>query len=154
ALGIVLLESSAFAANRYDPRLRFRTIRTEHFDVHFHQREELMGRRLAGIAERVRSQFEPVFGVARGRVQIILVDQSDLSNGWATPFPYDAIEIAAVPPAPETLIGNATDWLELAFTHEYTHILHLDRSRGFMQGVRYLFGRAPLVFSNTFLPVW
>src|SRR5262249_49447701 len=30
----------------------------------------------------------------------------------------------------------------------------LDRARGFMEGVRHVFGRAPLVFSNTFLPVW
>jgi hypothetical protein len=52
------------------------------------------------------------------------------------------------------LIGNASDWLELAFTHEYTHILHLDRARGFMQGVRRVFGRAPLVFPNSYLPVW
>ena len=142
------------AADRYDPRLRFRTIRTEHFDVHAHQGEEALARRLAVIVERVRQKFQPVFGVPRGRVQVILVDQTDLSNGWATPVPYDAIEITAVPPAAESLIGNTTDWLELVFTHEYTHILHLDRSRGFMQGIRRIFGRVPLAFPNTFLPVW
>ncbi|HVD91453.1 MAG TPA: hypothetical protein VNC21_04185 [Vicinamibacterales bacterium] len=145
---------SALAANRYDPGLRFRTIRTEHFDVHAHQGEEALARRLAVIVERVREKFQPVFGVPRGRVQVILVDQTDLSNGWATPIPYDAIEITAVPPAAESLIGNTTDWLELVFTHEYTHILHLDRSRGFMQGVRRIFGRVPVAFPNTFLPVW
>jgi hypothetical protein len=144
----------ASAANRYDPRLRFRTIRTAHFDIHAHQGEGVLAARLAGIAERVRARFEPVFGVARGRVQVILVDQNDLSNGWATPFPYDTIEIGAVAPASETLIGNASDWLEVAFTHEYTHILHLDRALGFMQGVRNVFGRAPLVFSNSYLPIW
>jgi hypothetical protein len=144
----------ASAANRYDPRLRFRTTRTAHFDIHAHQGAEALAARLAEIAERVRAKFEPVFGVARGRIQVILVDQTDVSNGWATPFPYDTIEIDAVAPASETLIGNASDWLELAFTHEYTHILHLDRARGFMQGVRNVFGRAPLVFSNSYLPIW
>lgn len=146
--------STASAAGRYDPRLRFRTIRTPHFDVHAHQGEEALARRLAGIVERVRQEFVPVFGVARGRVQVILVDQTDLSNGWATPVPYDTIEITAVPPASETLIGNTTDWLELVFTHEYTHILHLDRTRGFMQGVRRVFGRVPVAFPNGFLPIW
>jgi hypothetical protein len=144
----------ASAANRYDPRLRFRTIRTAHFDIHTHQGEETLAIRLAAIAERVRARFEPIAGVARGRVQVILVDQTDLSNGWATPFPYDTIEIDAVAPASETIIGNVSDWLEVAFTHEYTHILHLDRARGFMQGVRNVFGRAPLVFPNSYLPVW
>jgi hypothetical protein len=145
---------TASAAGRYDPRLRFRTIRTPHFDIHAHQGEEPMARRLAGIVERVRTKFEPAFGVPRGRVQVILVDQTDLSNGWATPLPYDAIEITAVPPSSETLIGNTTDWLELVFTHEYTHILHLDRSRGVMQGLRRVFGRVPAVFPNGFLPIW
>jgi hypothetical protein len=87
-------------------------------------------------------------------VQVILVDQTDVANGWATPFPYDAIEITAAPPGSEELIGNTTDWLEIVFTHEYTHILHLDRSRGFMQGVRHVFGRAAFVFPNSFLPIW
>jgi hypothetical protein len=114
----------------------------------------MLAARLTASAERVRSRFEPALGVPRGRVQVILVDQTDIANGWATPFPYDAIEITAVPPFEDDLIGNTTDWLELAFTHEYTHILHLDRSRGFMNGVRHVFGRAPLVFPNSFLPIW
>ena len=156
--GLLLLTlldaASVSAANRYDPRLRFRTIRTAHFDVHAHKGEEALAGRLAAVVERVRQKFEPVLGVPRGRVQVILVDQTDLSNGWATPVPYDTIEITLVPPPSETLIGNTTDWLELVFTHEYTHILHLDRTRGFMQGVRAVFGRVPVAFPNAFLPVW
>ena len=156
--GLLLLTlldaASVSAANRYDPRLRFRTIRTAHFDVHAHKGEEVLAGRLAAIVERVRQKFEPVLGVPRGRVQVILVDQTDLSNGWATPVPYDTIEITLVPPPSETLIGNTTDWIELVFTHEYTHILHLDRTRGFMQGIRAVFGRVPVAFPNAFLPVW
>src|SRR4029453_13910023 len=123
-----------------------------HFDIHAHQGEEALARRLAEIAERVARKFQPSLGLPRGRVQVILVDQFDVSNGWANPFPYNAIEIAAVPPAGEELIGNTTDWLELVFTHEYTHILHLDRTRGFMQGIRAVFGRGPIAFPNPFPP--
>jgi Tol biopolymer transport system component len=154
ALAVAALPTVVQAATRYDPRLRFKTFTTAHFDVHAHQGEEMLAARLTAIAERVRSRFEPTLGVPRGRVQVILVDQTDIANGWATPFPYDAVEITAVPPFEDDLIGNTTDWLELAFTHEYTHILHLDRSRGFMNGVRHVFGRAPLVFPNSFLPIW
>ena len=156
ALGVAtwLSAADARAAARYDPRLRFRTIRTAHFDVHFHQGEEALARRLAQIVERVRLALQPTFGLPRGRVRVILVDQNDISNGWATPIPYDAVELTAIAPPGESLIGNTTDWLELVFTHEYTHILHLDRSRGFMQGVRRVFGRVPVAFPNTFLPIW
>jgi hypothetical protein len=155
ALGIVVaLSSSSAASDRYDPRLRFRTIRTEHFDIHAHQGEEALARRVAMIAERVRARFEPTLGRPRGRVQVIVVDQSDLSNGWATPFPYDVMEITATPPPLESLIGNTSDWLEVVFTHEYTHILHLDRTRGVMQIVRRVLGRNPVAFPNAFLPQW
>ena len=151
---LLLAATSASASERYDPRLRFRTLRTEHFDIHAHQGEEVMARRLASIAERARRRFQPILGVPRGRVQVILVDQTDLSNGWATPVPYNTIEITAVAPPPESNIGNTTDWLDVVFTHEYTHILHLDRSSGFMQGLRKVFGRVAPVFPNGFLPVW
>ena len=144
----------SFAADRYDPRLRFRTIRTAHFDIHAHQGEEALARRLAVIAERIRERSAPAFGVPRGRVQVILVDQSDVANGWATPVPYDTIEISATPPGVASIIGNTTDWLEIVFSHEYTHILHLDRTRGVMQAVRRIFGRVPLAFPNAFLPTW
>ena len=154
ALAVVLLASHAAASTRYDPKLRFRTIRTAHFDIHAHQGEEALAQRLAGIAEDVRRKLQPVLGVPRGRVQVILVDQADLSNGWATPIPYDTIEVTAASPLGETIIGNTTDWLEVVFTHEYTHILHLDRSRGFIQGLRRVFGRVPVVFPNGFLPAW
>jgi hypothetical protein len=155
ALALVLVTSVAtVASERYDPRLRFRTTRTAHFDIHAHQGEEVLARRVAAIAERVRARFEPTLGRPRGRVQVIVVDQSDLSNGWATPFPYDTIEITATPPPLESLIGNTSDWLEVVFTHEYTHILHLDRTRGLMQGVRRIFGRNPIAFPNAFLPEW
>jgi hypothetical protein len=154
AVLLLLVAAASSGADRYDPRLRFRTTRTAHFDIHWHQGEEALARRLAAIAERVQQRFEPVFGRPRGRVQVIVVDQSDISNGWATPFPYDAIEISAAPPPPESILGNTTDWLALAFTHEYTHILHLDRTRGVMQGVRRVFGRVPFAFPNLFLPVW
>lgn len=148
------LAPAAWGAERYDPRLRFRTIRTAHFDIHAHQGEEALARRIAAIAERVRAASQATLGVPRGRVQVILVDQTDLANGWATPVPYDTIEITAAPPAIASVIGHTTDWLELVFVHEYTHILHLDRSRGFMQGVRRIFGRVPPAFPNAFLPLW
>ena len=144
----------ASAATRYDPRLKFRVLRTAHFSIYWHQGEEAEAERLAAIAEEVRAAMQADLGVPPSRVHVIVVDQSDLSNGWATPVPWDAIEITARPPALSSSIGNTTDWLRLVFTHEYTHILHLDRTRGIMRGVRDVFGRVPVAFSNAFLPVW
>ena len=83
----ILVPIVASASGRYDPRLRFQTISTTRFDIHYHQGEEAQARRLAVLAERVASELDPTLGRPSGRVQVILVDQSDLSNGWATHAP-------------------------------------------------------------------
>jgi hypothetical protein len=73
------------AATRYDPRLRFKTISTPRFDIHYHD-DAVLARRLAVAAESV-ARNSTGHSVLRRRVQVILVNQSDLANGWATPLP-------------------------------------------------------------------
>jgi hypothetical protein len=150
----LLLVPSLYASNRYDPRLRFRTLTTPRFDIYFHQGEDALARRLAGIAESVATELEPRLGRPRARVHVILVDQTDLSNGWATPLPYNLIEILAATPRAESMIGNTSDWLRLVFTHEYAHVLHLERSRGVLGAVGRVFGRNPFFYPNLVLPPW
>jgi hypothetical protein len=152
--GLLAVPPQIHASNRYDPRLRFRTISTARFDIHYHQGEEDEARRLAVIAEEVASRLDKTLGPASGRVQVILVDQSDLSNGWATPLPFNTIEITAAAPSGASIVGNTNDWLRLVFTHEYTHIVHLSRGRGWIGGLRFVFGRMPLLYPNVYLPIW
>ena len=154
ALLSLCVGGSAIASNRYDPRLRFRTLSTRHFDIHFHQGEEQQARRLAELAEEISSRLEKRLGRPVGRINVVLVNQSDLPNGWATPVPFNLIEITAAGPGGESLIGNTSDWLALVFTHEYTHIQHLDRSLGWIGGLRHVFGRMPLLFPNLYTPAW
>lgn len=151
---MVLLPGLADASTRYDPRLRFRTISTPRFDIHFHQGEEAQARRLARIVEEVADDVDRTLGAASGRVQVILVNQTDLPNGWATALPYNMIEITAAGPGGESLIGNTDDWLRLVFTHEYTHVVHLGRGGGWIGGLRRVFGRMPLLYPNLFQPLW
>jgi Tol biopolymer transport system component len=150
----LLLAQQAQASLRYDPRLRFRTLSTPRFDIHFHQGEERLARRLALIAEDVAATLDRTLGPPDGRVHVILVNQTDLPNGWATPVPNNVIEITAAAPGGESQIGNTDDWLRIVFTHEYTHVVHLSRARGWIGGLRRVFGRMPLLFPNLFTPLW
>ncbi len=154
SVGIGLVPALALASGRYDPRLRFQTLSTPRFDIHYHQGEESEARRLASIAEGVAAKLDGLLGRASGRVQVILVDQTDLPNGWATPLPFNTIEIVAAAPTARSSIGNTDDWLRMVFTHEYTHIVHLSRGAGWIGGLRRAFGRMPLLYPNVFLPIW
>jgi hypothetical protein len=154
---LVVVASAAplAAASRFDPGLRFRSIATEHFVIYFHRGEERLAARLARIAEDVRRRLAPTLGVPRQRrTHVVLADQSELANGWATPLPYNTIAIYAASPSGSELIGNADDWLQLVFSHEYAHIVHLDRSHGWSRIVRAVFGQMPLALPNLLLPVW
>src|SRR5207245_4968412 len=85
---------------------------------------------------------------------VVLVDQTELASGSATSVPRDTIVVTATWPAGSEFIGRTDDWLRLVFTHEFTHIVHLDRSEGWARAVRAVFGRTPLAFPNLFLPTW
>src|SRR5262245_22429350 len=145
----------ASGATVFDPALRFRTLATDHFVVYFHQGEDLLARRLAGIAEDTWRSLRVPFGAALPpRTHVVLVDQSEGANGYATPLPYNTVVVTAAWPAGSDFIGNTDDWLRLVFTHEFTHIVHLDRSEGLARVGRRLFGRMPFVFPNLYLPTW
>ena len=111
--------------------------------------------RLAAIAEDAWQKLRVPLGRTPPRLtHVVLLDQTELANGSATPLPYDTIVVTAVWPAGWQFIGNTDDWLRLAFTHEFTHIVHLDRSEGWARFVRGIFGRMPFAFPNLFLPAW
>ncbi len=143
------------AAPLVDPALHFKTLRTAHFIIYFHQGEDAAARRLAAIAEETWTTLTRPLGTTPPKLtHVILADQTELSNGFATPLPYDTVFVTAVWPSGSDFIGNTNDWLRVAFTHEFTHIVHLDRSEGWARVVRGIFGRTPIAFPNLFLPTW
>ncbi len=142
-------------AGPYDPTFLFKSIVTPHFIVHFHQGEERLAARMAWIAERVHDAVSrSTTHTPRRRTHIVLVDQNDYANGSATVVPWDAIQIDATPPTGVDEIGNTDDWLQYVFTHEYAHVCHLDRSRGWARAAQAIFGRTIFAFPNLSLPLW
>ena len=126
---------------------------TEHFVIYFHQGEGDQAQRLAVIAEETWHALQRPLGTTPPRLtHVVLADQTELANGYATPLPYDTIVIFAVRPSGSQFLFD--DWLRLAFTHEFTHIVHLDRSEGWARAVRSVFGRTSFGFPNLFLPAW
>jgi hypothetical protein len=151
----LLLAAPVRASTVFDPAFRFRTIRTPHFVIHFHQGEDRLAGHLAVVAEEVWRALEQPFGVTPPPLtHVVIADQSERAGGWATPVPYNTIVLDAAWPSGSDLIGNTDDWLRLVFSHEFTHITHLDRSESWARIARNVFGRVPLAFPNLYLPAW
>src|SRR5262245_4568588 len=141
-------------AAQLSPNANWRTIDTKHFYVHFTPELEPLARRIAGAAERAYEQLSKELHPPRGKIDVVLSDDVDFSNGSATPYPTNRIVIYANPPVSESALRYNNDWGQLVITHELTHIFHLDRARGIWGLGQYVFGRAPLLFPNFYSPLW
>ena len=115
---------------------------------------EGLARRIAADAERAYAELSKEIHPPRGMIDIVVSDDVDVSNGSATPTPTNRIVIYANPPVSESALRYTNDWAQLVVTHELTHIFHLDRSRGIWALGQKIFGRAPLLFPNSYSPSW
>lgn len=114
------IASNVVAAN--DPGLEWKTISTEHFDVHFHAGAEWTGAEAARIAEEIYPAITGLYDYRPKRCHLVILDTEDYANGAA--FYYDnKIEIWAT--NLEFHMRGTTQWLRNVITHEFTHIVSI-----------------------------
>lgn len=157
ALGLGTLLPVPLAA-QVPPDEAWRTLTTPHFRVTFPEGLEDLGRRAAHRAERAWDQLSQAFvDPPKGRIDVLLTDHADISNGFAQVRPSNRITIFARPPADDLGLGYFDDWMELVVTHELAHIFHLDRTGPLGRILRGVFGRvsAPWpFFPGVGVPRW
>ena len=154
-LAFLTWQSTSFAAFGFDPSLTWKTLRTEHFLIHYHDDEEALAREVAQISERAHQRYTRFFQwQPKEPTQIVLVDRMDFSNAYAYPMPHNTMQIIVTPPDDFDTIDDYHDWLDLVISHEYVHIIHVDKAAGAAQGGRNIFGRHTLFFPNALQPAW
>jgi len=151
--GLTVLPARAGVS--HDPALTWHTLLTAHFRIHYYEGEEQLAQRTAATAERVHTRLSPVFAwQPQEPVDIVLSDRLDISNGYASFFPADRITIYVTPPDEVSGLEDHGGWLDTVLTHEYTHILHLDKAKNAPAFLRHVFGRNVLLFPNALQPAW
>jgi Tol biopolymer transport system component len=148
-----LLGAIPAGAQTKDLTRRWRTVRSEHFEVNYPEPLALVARRVLAIAERATSRMAPILGhQPKKRVQIILTDELDAANGNATPLHYNTIRLYVSAPDDLSVLGDFDDWLTVLVTHEHAHILHLDNIGGLPSVINKILGKvwAP----NILQPRW
>ncbi len=155
ALALVLLAGPGPArAQLADPWKDWLSADSAHFRVHYRAEHRAQAERAILAAERAYPkvtallQWQP-----RGRTEIALFNEFDLPNGFATPLPYNMIGVFLAPNDEGQLLDNSA-WLDLVLTHEFTHIVHLDKLNGTPRALQTIFGRVPWLFPNLFQPTW
>ena len=139
----------------HDSSLRWYTLESEHFQVHYHDGLEGAARRVLARAEAVHALFSPWLDwTPRRRVEVVLTDEVRQANGFARVFPDHRLTLYLTPPDDIAGLEDHAGWLELLVTHEVFHVLHLDRARGAPAALRRVFGRFPWLFPNALQPRW
>jgi hypothetical protein len=136
------------------PYHRYLTLETAHFHVHVPVGLEREGRVAGAAAERAYGQLAAELQEPRGSIDLVVTDDADYSNGYATPTPTNRIVVFATPPVESNALRLNEDWLGMVITHELTHIFHLDRTRGVWSLAQHVFGRGPALFPNSYGPSW
>ena len=140
------------------PDEAWRTLETPHFRVTYPDG-------LLDLAQRAAERGETAWGLLAerlveppgGRVDLVLSDHTDISNGYAKVFPSKRIVIFTPPPVDGFSLAHMDEWMELVITHEVVHIFQGDLARGFGGALRKVFGRLPLewpFFPGTATPGW
>ncbi|HEX3598146.1 MAG TPA: hypothetical protein VHU80_23720 [Polyangiaceae bacterium] len=139
AFAAVLLVARVAAADQY---LRWRTVESPHFKVHFHGGLEETAQRTASLAEAIRDRLARELGKPPSEViHIRLEDTADSANGNATAAPYDAIRLFVTAPEELSSLGDYDDWMTTLVTHEQTHVFHIDTYGGIPALINSIIGK-------------
>ena len=140
------------------PNGHWRQIESNHFRVVYERGLDSIARHAAARAELEHARLSA--GLVRGpahKIDIIIGDNTDITNGFATPFPDNRITLFARPPIENLSLQYYDDWIDLVVTHELTHIFHMEQSGRVGRALRSVFGRVPFgwpVFPVVGLPRW
>ena len=151
---VALLLGAGAARAQISPDIPWRTIHTEHFQVHYSPGLEELARRAAVNAERAYVQLSAELVPPRGPLDIVIADNVDFTNGYATVFPTNRIVIYSHPPVSASALRFYDEWNALVITHELVHIFQIDRSRGWWRFAQRIFGRSPALMPNLYTPSW
>lgn len=142
ALFSFFISLQSLHAASFDPDIKWQTIQTEHFNLHYDKNMLAIAKKVALYLEEAHTKLsKKIKWKPWGRTQVILSDFHDQPNGHASVVPYNWMLLRVAPPGPDDELANYDDWLRLLVMHEYTHILHLDQYGGMWTPFRYLFGK-------------
>lgn len=149
----VLLFIPQLAISGSDPSYQWKTISTEHFSVHYYQGGESLARRIASIAEEAYRRCDDLLGlVPSEKVEIVLVDSIDATNGFTSVYPYNHITVLAYPPDPASELASYDDPYRSLIYHEYAHVIQMDQFSGLPAAINSVLGKT--VLPNGAVPNW
>ncbi len=154
-IALLTISISTDIYGKVEPHVKYMEISSGQFTVVFPASCYKEASRLLTIAPGIYRQLTEYWGNrVKGRIRILLTDNRDYSNGSATFFPFNTIEVQMKPPAAETSLGKYSNWLDMVLCHELTHLINFHAGNGFMRVARKITGTNPFFYPVAILPGW
>ena len=142
---------------KYHPEINWREIKSKDnkFHVVYPAGYENEARYTLTRAGEFYQKLQTLWGTGvKGKIKILLTDSYDVYNGNATFFPFNRIELYLFNPPPDSSLGDYSDWIDLALSHEMNHIFNMNVGSGITHFMRKLMGTNPLFYPMIYAPLW
>ncbi len=152
ACAVMILTIPFNASGRYDPAFQWCTVQTDNFIIYYPKGHELLAQRVLSLCEEVHKDVTGYLGVEPRPCPIVLDPGTDIFNGFMNIFP-SKISLYETPLYTLRGFGPGSDLMDLVFTHEYTHYVHVTTRLGWYGELTKALGDG-LAISNALSPGW
>ncbi|MDH4469195.1 MAG: hypothetical protein QE271_14145 [Bacteriovoracaceae bacterium] len=115
--------------------------RTTEFFIHYLEQDQAFADKVIKVAKEDFSKLHEYFDyIPRANIHFTVNQMANSANGSALVFPYNMINLINFPPFGDSSLMGTQDWVRVLVVHEYTHILTIEMTHGWMQVFRSIFG--------------
>ena len=143
---------SSYSYAKQDPKIDWKLRSSKNFDILYASGESNLAQDFLNYAEESHEILIEFFKDAPEKTLIVLLNNTDASNGSATSIPYPYIQVFPKAPTDLDSIYNFGNWPRELVLHEYTHILALSPRYGFAKYFANVFGG--IIRPNALLSRW
>lgn len=137
---------------RLDPALHYQTAQTEHFLLHYPDELAPLAAHLAPIAEQAFARIAHQLPPPAGLTDVVLFPRSDRPATFTFVYPHRQIFFDVALPDPSVGSNDYGDWHEWLFTHELSHVAHLEARGGVYGPLSLMLGS--WIRPNLITPLW
>ena len=144
-INFIFSQGAWMVSNRTHPELEWETIKTQNFNIHFHNGLYDIALKGANIAEKIRGTLMDQVGLdSLQKLDIIFTTEDEIANGFATAANYTIIWVDQNNVAIEQ---NENKWLEHVLAHELQHLVFYNVTKSWLPfPMNMLYGNVPLWF--------
>ncbi len=135
------------------PGVKWQQINTDKVNVIFPEGLQHKANRIANIIDYLAESKTATIGDKFEKVNIFVVNNTAVSNGYVTPVPFHSKFYTMMPQFP---FAGTLDWIDLLSIHEYRHVMQMNNfSVGITGIVKKTFGELFWsAFMNMAIPNW